>query len=351
MDAFEAVRRMGAGWCLGNTLDAMKRGVPPGEIVPPGEAETAWHNPPASPALFRAVREAGFGAVRVPVTWIQHMDAAGRVDPAWMDRVEEVVRDVLDAGLFCLLNVHHDAGSHGWLQATGDCHREMGARFDGLWRQIAERFAETDGRLIFEGFNEMLDGRGHWTLTDDETAYAAHNRWNQRFVDTVRSAGGMNAERVLSVQTYSAGNAARTLEHFRMPADTVPGRIILQTHNYDPEGFCWRRAENRVMRGDWGGEEDEREQDRLFDALGAFAAARHAPLIVGEFGSEDKTGEANRQARARHAGSFTRKAGERGIACFWWDCGWFALFDRRTSAQTQPEIIRALTKKTGEKCL
>ena len=28
-----------------------------------------------------------------------------------------------------------------------------------------------------------------------------------------------------------------------MPRDPAPGRIILQIHNYDPQGFCWLRAE------------------------------------------------------------------------------------------------------------
>ena len=54
-----------AGWNLGNTLDAMKRGAVPGTYVPPREAETAWHNPPATRSLIRAVRDAGFDAVRV----------------------------------------------------------------------------------------------------------------------------------------------------------------------------------------------------------------------------------------------------------------------------------------------
>ncbi len=241
-----------AGWNLGNTLDAMKRGQTPGAVVPPAEAETAWFNPPASRDLIRAVRDAGFDAVRLPVTWIQHLRADETVDPAWMDRVAEVAGWVLEEGMVCLLNVHHDAGAHGWLQASAECHDRMGARFDGLWRQIAERFASADERLVFEAFNEMLDGKARWTQTDDDAAYAAHGRWHQRFVDIVRSSGGRNAGRILSLQTYSAGNAPRTLDAFRMPEDPSPGRIVLQTHNYDPEGFCWLRAEGRTMRDTWG---------------------------------------------------------------------------------------------------
>ena len=328
-----------AGWNLGNTLDAMKRGWTPGEIVSPAEAETAWHNPPATRSLIRAVRDAGFDAVRVPVTWAQHLDADGRIDPAWMDRVAEIADWVLGEGMVCLLNVHHDAGAHGWLQATGACHEAFGARFDGIWRQVAARFADMGERLVFEAFNEMLDGKEHWTQTEDDAAYAAHNRWHQRFVDIVRAAGGMNATRVLSLQTYSAGNVARTLDAFRMPEDPAPGRIILQTHNYDPEGFCWRRAEGRVMRETWGTEEDLRQVDTLMANLAAFAEKHGAPLMIGEFGTEDK---GNTPERAKHAAYFTGKAREKGIPCFWWDCGWFSLIDRRTKRVLHPEIVKAL---------
>ena len=50
---------------------------------------------------YAALRDAGFDAVRVPVTWAQHMDPAGRVDPAWLERVAEVAGWVLDEGMVC----------------------------------------------------------------------------------------------------------------------------------------------------------------------------------------------------------------------------------------------------------
>jgi len=331
--------RIRAGWNLGNTLDAMKRNVAPGQIVPPAEAETAWRNPPVTRGLIHAVRDAGFDAVRLPVTWVQHIRPDGTVDPAWMDRVAQIVGFILDAGMICLLNVHHDAGAHGWLQATEACHNAFGERFEYLWRQIAERFADTGEDLVFEAFNEMLDGQEHWTQTEDDAAYEAHNRWHRRFVDTVRAAGGLNTGRILSLQTYSAGNSARTLDAFRLPADQSPGRLILQTHNYDPEGFCWLKAEGRAMRDTWGDEEDVRRVDQLFAALSAFAKKHEAPLVIGEFGSEDKQ---NTYARACHAAYFARRAREKGIACFWWDCGHFALFDRHTEKPIHGDIIRAL---------
>ena len=328
-----------AGWNLGNTLDAMKRGAEPGAYVSPRDAETAWRNPPVTRSLIRAVHNSGFGAVRLPVTWAQHINAERTVDPRWLDRVAEIAGWILDEGMLCLLNVHHDAGSHGWLQATQESYDAFGARFDGLWGQVAARFADADERLIFEAFNEMLDGKGHWTQTEDDAAYEIHNRWNQRFVNIIRESGGNNAERILSVQTYSAGHSPKTLSAFRMPADPVPDRIILQVHNYDPQGFCWLRAENHEMRSTWGTDADLLQIDSLMDSLSAFAEKHKAPLIIGEFGSEDKQ---NRDERLRHAAYVSSKAREKGIVCFWWDCGHFALINRETEKLIDPEIAKAL---------
>ena len=327
-----------AGWNLGNTLDAMKRGAVPGEIVPPREAETAWHNPPASRSLIRAVREAGFDAVRLPVTWIQHMDGEGKADPAWMDRVAEVTGWILDEGMACFLNVHHDAGAHGWLQATDRSCEVYGERFDSLWRQIAERFKNTGEKLVFEAFNEMLDGRENWSQTPHGDAYDVHNRWNRRFVKAVRSAGGENRGRILSLQTYSAGHTVRTLDAFRLPEDPAPGRIILQIHNYDPQSFCWLKT--MEGRDAWGGESDEKQIENLMVSLAAFSEKHDSPLVIGEFGSEDK---GNEEARERHAAFFAASSGNRGIPCFWWDCGRFALFDRDCARVSHPGIVRALT--------
>lgn len=333
--------RIHAGWNLGNTLDAIKRDVKSGEIVSPREAETAWNNPPVTKSLIHAVQDAGFDAVRLPVTWVQHLDCDGRIDPAWLDRVEEITGWILDAGMVCMLNVHHDAGSHGWLQATGMCHERYGERFEYLWRQIAERFVGTGEKLVFEAFNEMLDGKEHWSETMDDDAYSAHNRWHQRFVDAVRACGGYNAARILSLQSYSAGHTPRTLNAFRMPADTDTGRIILQVHNYDPQGFCWLRSDTHPLRDTWGTDADHAQIDALMTALSAFAAKHGAPLMIGEFGSEDKQ---NTAARARHAACFTEKAREQGIPCFWWDCGRFALMDRHTGKVLHREIVDALCR-------
>ena len=91
--AAEAVEKMTAGWCLGNDMDAFDTDIKPG--APLEEYETCWGQQPANELLFKKLAEKGFDAIRVPVTWWQHMDAEGQVDAAWMGRVEQIVNWVM----------------------------------------------------------------------------------------------------------------------------------------------------------------------------------------------------------------------------------------------------------------
>ena len=54
------IYEMGVGWNLGNTMDG-HTGFHP--------AETAWQSVVTTQEIIKAVHDAGFNTVRVPVTW------------------------------------------------------------------------------------------------------------------------------------------------------------------------------------------------------------------------------------------------------------------------------------------
>lgn len=89
--ATEAVKNMGIGWNLVNTLDAHAEGED--WFNPEGwwSWETCWSNPVTKPELMKMIRKAGFKTMRIPVTWYPHTDSQGNIDAAWMKRVHEVV--------------------------------------------------------------------------------------------------------------------------------------------------------------------------------------------------------------------------------------------------------------------
>lgn len=114
--ATDAVKHMGLGWNLGNTLDANnQKDHDPTQASYWGQqdiaSESCWGQFTTKAELFAMMKDAGFGAIRVPITWYNHMDMDGNVDEAWMNRVCEVVDAVISQGLYCIINVHHDTGA------------------------------------------------------------------------------------------------------------------------------------------------------------------------------------------------------------------------------------------------
>lgn len=346
-DEFETaavcVANMKLGWNLGNSLDCTGSWIDKSDPV---NFETAWGNPAVTKALIHAVRQSGFHAVRVPVTYLEKMDATGKVDQAWLARVKEVVDYVLDEGMYCIINVHHDtgAGEEAWLRADSNRLRNgMGERFVSLWEQIADCFRDYGETLLFEGFNEILDQNSNWSGSDADS-YDTVNQLNQLFVDTVRSSGGKNAYRNLIVSTYGASSAESQVDGFIVPTDPAQSHLIAAVHIYDPGNFCNGEDET------WNGA-DEKALDVLFERLNEkIITAQNVPMIIGEFGSQDKFGTDEYTAeRAKYAYYFVKTAKKYGMACFWWDDGGsMMIIDRHDAKPYCAAVIEAMVSAANE---
>lgn len=312
--ATEAVKNMKIGWNLWNTLDSYSD---PDWFHPEGwwSWETLWGNPVTKPELMKMIRKSGIKALRLPVTWFPHTDADGNIDPAWMARVHEVVDYVIDQGMYCLLNTHHDTG-YGWDEATqtiteqqflmadADNYRDRKAWFENLWRQIAEEFRDYDQHLLFEAYNEMTDKYGAWCRPagDDEhaqQAYKAINDYAQSFVNAVRSTGGKNRERNLVVNTYSACTGPgewneESLRQMDIPEDVADNHIIIGIHYY--------------------GDIDESSVNGLIDNVLKCIASRGVPTIISEWGGYY---ENDNDYNDSH-GSFVQKARDNNMTTFLW---------------------------------
>ena len=324
--AKEAVANMGVGWNLGNTLDA-NNGSRMTDIV---QSETCWGQPVTRPELMLMMKEAGFNAMRVPVTWFPHMDNNGTVDAVWMKRVHEVVDYVINAGLYCILNVHHDTGADSnshitWLKADETTYNNVRERYENLWKQIAEEFKDYDQHLLFESYNEMLDTYNSWCFASfaspskydansSRSSYNAINSYAQSFVDVVRSTGGNNTKRNLVVNTYGACSGGGTwnnhlkdpLKEMKLPTDAAgEGHIIFQVHSY-PTLSPLSSAKNEV--------------NDMISALRNYLVSKGAPVIIGEWGTSDTGGDyqSNRSTLFQFVDYFVQSAKENGIGTFFW---------------------------------
>ncbi|MCH5286038.1 MAG: glycoside hydrolase family 5 protein [Christensenellaceae bacterium] len=343
--------RMGTGWNLGNTLDATNKKL---LEVPtaPSDYETAWHNPVTTLALIETVKTAGFGTIRVPVTWANHIGPAPdyRVDEAWMNRVREVVDMVLDAGLCCILNVHHDTGVGGWLHASEQHVKEASGRFAALWRQIAERFRDDCDRLIFEGFNEVLDEHNNWVYPRTQSAKDAINHFNQLFVDTVRATGGPNANRCLVITPYGAANMRSALEDLVMPRDTADHAMLVQFHYYSPISYCFDRDGDENTQTVWTENGGREALEEALEGVRTLFTEKGIPAIMGEFAAGHKQNEAD---RAEWTKFVVDTCAASGVKCVWWDNGGrvknaasystMGLLDRYRLEWMFPRVVEALT--------
>ena len=250
---------------------------------------------------------------------------------------EEVVDYIIDAGLYCILNVHHDTGGSdvAWLRAWQDEEylENVEHKFCGLWTNIANEFNSYGDKLLFESYNEMLDGNLSWTETDDK-GYAALNRLAQSFVTTVRATGGNNAHRNLIVNTYSADAHERTLAAFVVPTAPIANHIIVEVHNYTPGEFV--SPETEADAKSWNSS-FAAELDESFLLIDKYLTSRGIPVLIGEFGCNDKVPE---DEQVKYAEYFLAKAQPLGVPAF----HWFDLINRNTLQWRFPEVKNVLVR-------
>lgn len=326
--ATDAVKNMGLGWNLGNTLEANSQTVT--DVTNASywgqqglESETCWGQYETKAELLKMMKDAGFGAIRVPVTWYNHMDKDGNVNAEWMARVKEVVDYVINQGMYCILNVHHDTGADGdgfksWIKADVTNYTTNKARYEKLWTQIAEAFKSYDQKLLFEGYNEMLDANSQWNFAKTSTAYDAINNYANSFVSAVRATGGNNAQRNLIVTTYCAANGYGTwstqlkdpLTKLNNPESTS-NHIAFEVHAYPNI----QDSSIETVKAD---------VDGMIALLKEQLVSKGGPVIIGEWGTSnvDKTGATDYDLRRdklfEFATYFVQKCKENNIGTFYW---------------------------------
>ncbi len=322
--AQEAFDKINVGWNLGNSLECCD-----GKIgMSTKSLETAWGISATTQETIDSVAEQGFKMVRIPVTYRNYIDEDGNINKEWLDRVEEVVNYAISKDLYCVINVHHDTGNGGWIVAEPEIYEENKEKLENLWTQIAERFKDYDEKLMFEGFNEVLDSDKTWSDAKD-SAYEVMNDYNQLFVDAVRATGGNNSYRNLIVNTYAAKAENKAISKFVLPKDSVENHIAVGVHIYcGYDSIEWFMDSLKPIRDN------------------------NIPVFIGEFGIQAK--DKSIDARVEYVEKFMSEASDRNITCAWWDDGLevddakdvynFALMNRKTYEWYFPEIVDSLTK-------
>ncbi|MBR1529125.1 MAG: glycoside hydrolase family 5 protein [Oscillospiraceae bacterium] len=335
-NALEAVYHMKIGWNLGDTLDVCAADRDGDGLVNehPAEGEevdeTLWGNVMTTPELFEHLKADGINAVRIPVTWRDHLGEAPdyQINPEWLSRVHEVVDYALAQDMYVLLNIHHDGGGDpqfgAWIRNAASDYPGTAEKYTVLWTQIAESFADYPEKLIFESMNEV--GFDHMA---QPRAYEILNNLNQLFVKTVRKS---NPDRNLLIAGYWTDVEQTCNNLFKMPEDSEKDRLIVSVHYYTPWQFCVSTQQKT-----WGSPGEVRVMQANIRKLKETFIDQNIPVIIGEYGTMKNNDTAS---RVYFCEMLTKECYEVGIPCYFWDNG--EEYDRINFQWRTPGLIEAL---------
>ena len=358
MDAIEFTAAMGNGINLGNTFEAIggERNFAGMSIsnmtstVAVNQAETLWGQPVTTQEMMDGMKAAGFDSIRIPAAWTKYMDniATGdyTINPAFFDRVEEVINYAKNNDMIVILNDHWDGQ---WWAMFGSENQEdvdtAWALYESMWTQIATRFADYDSFLVFEGGNEELGNRfkdsynGKIGKLSTDECYALLPQVTQKFVDTVRAAGGNNENRFLLIPGYNTDIEMTCDDRYEMPKDTADGKLLISVHYYTPSNYCIGGA-----IGYWGSDDNVEEMNNYLAKMKKFTDEGYG-VVIGEWGVAN-------EAIANHGGApggiyeyfknFLANCDLYGYAPFLWDCSNY--FVRSECAWTTDEGLSDLSQ-------
>lgn len=346
----ELAQRIKVGWNLGNAFDASDCTWVSDEML----YESAWNGDMTAEQHIETLKQAGFNAVRIPVSWHNHVSENYSISEKWLSRVNEVVDWCLERDMFVILNIHHD-NSTSFMFPTNQYLEQSKNYISAIWRQLAFHFRDYDERLIFEIMNEprLIGHNNEWWIdensADCKEAISCINEINQAGVNTIRAAGGYNKTRFIMCPGYDASADGALNAGFVLPTDPIDknGKIIVTVHAYTPYEFALQ--DGGTAQWSSANENDLRNMTEFMDRLYEKFVKNGTAVIIDEFGARDKNG--NTEARADFTKTYVAEAKKRGIPCFWWDNNAFSgsgelfgVLNRKTGAWQYPTIAEALTK-------
>ena len=210
------------GTATTRATDQLRRGINFGDAMDaPNEGDWGFI---ISASDFRAVHEAGFDHVRVPMRFSNHTDSRPpyAIERRFMKRVDWVVDQALSNDLGVIIDVHH---FQGMMQAP----RAWEGHLISIWQQIATRYKGMPPAVVYEILNEP---------TDKLTAEV----WNPILARTLAAVRAIDPDRTIIVEGAHWASAKDLRDTLAVP--TGDPHLVGSFHMYAPmyfthQGFGW----------------------------------------------------------------------------------------------------------------
>jgi endoglucanase len=286
-----------------------------------------WDGGTDAPFRFgnlETIRNAGFRHVRINLVAFRFLDRDNRLDPTFLERLDNVIERVIAHDLIPVIDEHD----------YDFCQREpanCAVKLKAFWLQLSLRYVSRFPSLVFEILNEP-GGRmtpAFWNTLASEVLFL------------IRAA---NPDRTVIVAPINIEDVTR-LSEFRIPRDDR--NLILTVHYYAPfefthQGAPWSPRLAKRFGLKWGSEADKKKLTDDFEAIDAWAKSEGRPLYLGEFGVYERAAP---EQRAAYLSFVTRTADRLGWSWAYWQFDHdFAAFDTARQNWIAP-VIDALIPK------
>lgn len=299
--AQEAVKAMGRGINMGNTLDA-----------PNYEGE--WGTE-ARKYYFDMYADAGFKTVRIPITWNKRFGTTApyTVDTNFFKRLDTIISWSLNHDLYTIINIHHD----GWVKDanTFESNKE---RLFALWDQIIEHYKDYPEKLFFEILNEPHSDA---SLTKEQV-----DEVNSTVLSAIRE---VNPTRIV-VYSGTGWGSSSDMMGVSIPA-TDDDYLMATYHSYDPWNFAGQ------SQGTWGTASDKQSMIDQMARVKEWSQENNMPVLIGEFGAMH---DCHFNSRMLYYATYAEQALAHDLAfTVWDDDGWFQILEREDTAWNEVKDV------------
>jgi endoglucanase len=207
--------------------------------------------------------------------------------------------------------------------------------FLSVWKQLAPRYKDQPGKVIFEILNEP-----NQKLTPE--------LWNTFLIEAAKIIRKTNPNRTLIIGPAN-WNGIEALPTLVLPEEDK--NIIVTVHFYHPmkfthQGAPWSKQNVNYSGITWTGTEEEKNEiDTKLKVAADWSKKYGYPIFLGEFGSYDK---GDIESRARYTAYVARTAEKLGFSWAYWQFDSdFIVYDIDKGKWVVP-ILNALTDNASK---